>query len=126
MPAPRLVPLNPDPVDPAPAIVKGRAPRAPGDLETTAQNTFILAPDQIIAFGHPQNYAQPSFMCSILNTGPGAISVRWDGKDAVFGSIDCILLPVGTGYADAVTTRMSIAADGAGATVSISCDPHYG
>ena len=79
-----------------------------------------------MTFIRPERYANPSFSCSIFNTGPGMVSVRWDGPDAVFGDPNCVLLPPMTGYAEAVTVRMSIAADPTGATVSISAEHYYG
>ena len=118
MPDPNVVPLNP----------RSRAgkPRAPGDLVAPVQGTYILGPDQVIAFGHPDRYASPLFNCSFLNTGPGAISARWDGNDTIFGAPDAVLCPPGTGYAEARTIRMVFAADGAGATVSVTCDNSFG
>jgi len=32
-------------------------------------------------FTRPRAYSQPSFECSVLNIGPGAISLRFDGQD---------------------------------------------
>jgi hypothetical protein len=103
-----------------------RVPFEPTDFEATEQSTFVLGVSEIIALVRPRKYANPSFSCSILNTGPGMVSARWDGENAVFGAVDCALIPPGMGYAEAITQRMSIAADGLGATVSVSCEPFYG
>ena len=111
------------------ATQAARAPRVPyadTDIEASPQNTVSVGADAVVAYTRPRLYGNPSFMCSVFNIGPGAVSIRWDGQDTVFGAPDAILLPAGTGYAEAITPRFVIAADGSGATLSMSCEPHYG
>ena len=106
-----------------------RSPRVvyePTDIEAWPQNTVNVGASAMVALRHPRIYSQPSAMWSIMNVGPGAISVRWDGVNTVFGAPEAILLPPGTGYAEAVSVRVCIAADGSGATVSVTSESFHG
>jgi hypothetical protein len=116
-----------------PNFVQGEPPRSTRnipfedtDISLPPQHTATLAGGATMTFIHPRKYANPSFTCSIFNVGPGMVSARWDGPNAIFGAPECVLLPPMTGYAEATTMRMSIAADGTGATVSISAENYYG
>ena len=102
-----------------------RVPYADTDVEAFAQNTVSVPAGAPMAFIRRRRYANASFRCSIFNAGPGMISVRWDGQNTVFGAPEAIMLPPGTGYAEAVTPRIVVAADGAGATISMTCEDSY-
>ena len=101
-------------------------PYAATDLEAMPQNTIALAADGVLVFIRPRHYSQPAFKCSVFNIGPGAISMRWDGKDTTYGDPAAVLLPAGTGYAEAIGVRIALAADASGATVSMTAESYYG
>jgi hypothetical protein len=103
-----------------------RAVFEPTDIEAAPQNTIALAADQALVFIRPRIYGQPSFMSSVMNLGPGAVSVRWDGVNTTYGDPAAILLPAGTGYAELTTLRLAVAADATGATISLTCEAFHG
>jgi hypothetical protein len=104
----------------------GGIPYADTDIFTMPQNTIAFGPNESWAFIHPEKYANPSFSASVFNMGPGAISMRWDGQDTLYGDPSAILLPAGTGYANAITSRIAFASDASGCTISMSIEQYYG